>query len=295
MKNLRLLLLLVPCALLFGQNSNLFDKAPPEIDEALRARVKAFYSAYVTGKYRDAIQVVEDDSLDEFLAADKDRYLSFDIANIVYSDDFTKAKVTAACMVELKVHGRIYPSKYPQVSSWKYVNGQWWWYHVPLTERTTPFGISKITPEGLEGVHPNVPAIPADPLAAAQAILSKVSIDKAEVELKSYEKSHAEVHVKNDMPGNLTVAVDRLPIAGSGFKIDHSDIPPGGIATITFEYDPKSPDIVCGACTAKAVLPITTASVRISQTGQIFPVRITFALDPEQQKALDKLMPKSDK
>src|SRR5215472_8240570 len=37
------------------------ETAPPEIDQALRARVTQFYSAHVTGKWRDAFAVVADD------------------------------------------------------------------------------------------------------------------------------------------------------------------------------------------------------------------------------------------
>ena len=62
MKLLRLCPFLIVGALASGQdNSDLFEKAPPPIDEALRARVAQFYHAYTTGKFREAYPLVAED------------------------------------------------------------------------------------------------------------------------------------------------------------------------------------------------------------------------------------------
>ena len=54
MKLLKLCPFLIAGAMASGQdNSELFEKAPPPIDEALRARVTQFYQAYTAGKFRD--------------------------------------------------------------------------------------------------------------------------------------------------------------------------------------------------------------------------------------------------
>ncbi len=61
----------------FGQNSSdLFDKAPPAIDEALRARVNKFYELFIAGKFKDAYSLVADDSQDKFFELSKDQYKS---------------------------------------------------------------------------------------------------------------------------------------------------------------------------------------------------------------------------
>ncbi len=78
-----------------GQDSGeLFRKAPPEVDAALRARISKFYQAHVDGKYRLAEPLVAEDTKDFFYQANKPHYLSFGITRIDYSDNFTKAKAT---------------------------------------------------------------------------------------------------------------------------------------------------------------------------------------------------------
>src|SRR5712692_1557959 len=101
MKTSKLLLLALPCALAFGQApAPEPEKAPAEVEQALRSRVNVFYQAFVTGKYRDAFQVVADDAQDAFLAADKGRYTSCETTRIGYSDNFTKAKEGENCKGE---------------------------------------------------------------------------------------------------------------------------------------------------------------------------------------------------
>jgi hypothetical protein len=62
---------------------DLFQKAPPEVDEALRARVTKFYQAHVDGKYRLADEVVAEDSKDAFFEARKPRYRKFELSRII--------------------------------------------------------------------------------------------------------------------------------------------------------------------------------------------------------------------
>src|SRR5579885_1559929 len=94
MKNLGWAALLGCCCLAVAQDSSeLFDKAPPPIDEALRARVHDFYQAHVSGKFREAFKLVADDSADVFFAAAKQQYKECDTARINYSENFTKALV----------------------------------------------------------------------------------------------------------------------------------------------------------------------------------------------------------
>src|ERR1700732_4926641 len=98
MKLLSLCPFLIGGVLALGQdNSDLFDKAPPPIDEALRARVAQFYGAYTSGKFKDAYPLVAEDSQDAFFAASKDMLKSCEVLRIKYAEDFTKADVVEAC------------------------------------------------------------------------------------------------------------------------------------------------------------------------------------------------------
>src|ERR1044071_5965016 len=72
--------------------ADLFHKAPPAVDEALRARIAKFYQLHVDSKFRQAEALVAEDSKDFFYSANKPKYLGFEIKQIIYSDDFTKAR-----------------------------------------------------------------------------------------------------------------------------------------------------------------------------------------------------------
>src|ERR1700741_2577386 len=98
MKLLRLCPFLIACVFASGQdNPDLFEKAPPPIDEALRARVAQFYHAYTTGKFREAYPLVAEDAQDAFLGSSKDSLKSCETLRIKYSDNFSKADVVEAC------------------------------------------------------------------------------------------------------------------------------------------------------------------------------------------------------
>ena len=46
--------------------TNPFDKAPPNVDDALKTRVTEFYQDHIDGKFRKAEQLVAEDSKDAF-------------------------------------------------------------------------------------------------------------------------------------------------------------------------------------------------------------------------------------
>ncbi|MGC8794691.1 MAG: hypothetical protein ACP5U2_15005, partial [Bryobacteraceae bacterium] len=132
--------------------AELFEKAPPEVDQALRERVKFFYQCHVEGKFRQADQVVAEDSKDAFFAAEKPRYRGFEIVRIVYSDNFTRARVVVAVDTDFMAPGigRI-PVKAPLTSLWKLENGQWWWYVDRNAGKQTPFGPMRAGEGGSSG------------------------------------------------------------------------------------------------------------------------------------------------
>ena len=71
------------CSAVFAQTpTDVFHKAPPHVDEALRTRVSQFLQAHVDGKFRNAIDLVADNSKDFYFAMEKRKYLSFEIVKI---------------------------------------------------------------------------------------------------------------------------------------------------------------------------------------------------------------------
>src|SRR4051794_9122395 len=88
----RLLPLFLVCSLLPAQTPNL-DKPPQDVDDALRARITKFYDLHVASKFRQAEQLVAEESKDDFYVLSKPELKAFKIGNIEYSEKFTKAKV----------------------------------------------------------------------------------------------------------------------------------------------------------------------------------------------------------
>lgn len=292
MKLLRLCPFLIGCVLAWGQdNSDLFEKAPPPIDEALRARVAQFYHAYTTGKFREAYPLVAEDSQDAFLGAGKDVMKSCEILRIKYSENFTIADVVEGCKGEWVYHGVKTPTSFPLTSHWKIIDGQWYWYYVKPTMIPSPF-----SPTGFIAVPPDppadkdkrpLPAIPANPVEAARGILAKVQLDKAAIQLRGYETSKDELHLTNEMPGQISLSIDPIPFPGLKITPGKTTLQPHEQTTIVFEYRLDDATIVCGDC-AKRVHSTATTQLRIQPTGQIFPITVTFSTPPEPEKQIPK-------
>lgn len=280
-------LMLFSAMVAVGQEpSNLFDKAPGPIDEALRARVNQFYQAYMAGKFRDAYNLVADDSQDAFLSSDKATYQNCETLKITYSENFTQAKVLESCLGEIRFHGQRFESKMPLTTSWKVVNGQWYWSYVKPTVAATPF-----SPTGFVTIPNDQPAdaarpsIPKDPLAEARSILGKVKVDKTAISLRSFETSKDEVHVRNDMPGGVTISVDTVTQPGLRITVAKPNLGPHEETAVTFEYRLDDAAITCGDC-ASRLKGSLVAQVRVIPTNQLFSITVTFSNPPDAQKPL---------
>ena len=275
---LRKILLALLCAPLLAQN------APSDVDAALRARVDRFFQAHVSGKFRDAIPVVADESADWFIGSGKESYKSCETTKVEYSENFTKALVTETCQGEYRVHGHRMPVSLPIPSHWKIVDGQWFWYYIKETEVRTPFGIARITPDNdpdAAAHDTSKPIIPANPLMLARDILQSIKIDKTEIKLESRKANEDTLEVTNGMPGSISISVDNLGQAGLTVKLDKSELKAGEKARVVFRYDPEDPLVQCGDC-AKHVSGTVTAQIRVQPTGQVFPINIVIVRNDQQ-------------
>ena len=88
----RTISLLLLSVSLLAQTPASLDKPPQDVDDALRARIKTFYDLHVEHKYRQAEQLIAEESKDDFYTMSKPQVSGFRIASIEYSDHFTKAK-----------------------------------------------------------------------------------------------------------------------------------------------------------------------------------------------------------
>lgn len=274
---------LLPCAALlslcaFAQSpTEVFQKAPPKIDEALRARVAIFFQAHVDGKFRQAEQVVHEDSKDAFYNSEKSRYISYEITQILYSENFTKATVVTpveidwytARMGKLRV-------KPPMKSLWKYDAGQWWWYAPPRTDWETPFGNMNQGATPQPGVAEQTPKIVIPDM---KTILDQVRVERTDVRLSSWQKSEDAVEIYNGMPGDLTLAVEPLgDVPGLTVTLDKTQLHAKEKARVTFRYEPLD----------RTVKTTKTIRVTAAPINQTYVFTLTFAVPPEAEKYLQK-------
>ncbi|MGB6944028.1 MAG: hypothetical protein WBE37_16630 [Bryobacteraceae bacterium] len=274
-------LLLLSSLAAFGQNaSNVFDKAPPAIDEALRARVGQFYQAFVDGKFKQAYLLVADDSQDKFFELSKDEYKSFEIIRINYSENFTKAAVVTAVKSEWRFQGASTISKFPLTTNWEVIDGQWYWHYVRPTRVATPFspsGFVPLAPEtaGEQAAKP-ASAVPKDIAGAAQRILSEVSLDKSSVRLRSDETSRDVVHVRNGMPGAVSLKLDKPDIPGLKVTLEQTNLPAHQETTIRFEWSVDN----AAKSKAQTMSGHPVVQLHILPTGQVFPISVAFENAP---------------
>jgi len=263
-----LLLGLLPLAL-SQPASDLFEKAPPQVDKALRVRVTLFYQAQVDGKFRLADTVVHEDSKDAFFVADKEQYKGFDIIKINYSDNFTKASVVTAVQKSFFMPGAgKIPVTMPMTTFWKLDQGEWWWYVDADVggARNTPFGAMKPGEE----TDKSSPFYKLEHMPSAAEITSQIKINKTTVTLDCDGGSSDEIVVSNGMPGpiQLRLAADKLE--GFSAKLESTDVAGKQKGRVLFTCAAGS-DL--GGKTASALLVLLP-------TNQQVPIKIVFQAAP---------------
>ena len=265
------------CLPLFAQApaTDIFQKAPPHVDEALRARVSQFFQAHVDGKFRQADELVAEESKDAFFEMNKRRYLSFEIVRINYAEDFTKATVVTATELEWSTPrlGKV-KVKPPMTSVWKLENGQWYWYAPPQdkTQWQSPWGTMRPGPDNGSPVTEALKRM--DP----KAILEQVKISGNQITLSSYEKASGSVTITNNMPGEISLDVETPLMHGLEIVIDKKKLQSGETANVIATCSPID----------KSAKPTLEAFVRVAPTGQVLPVKLVFAVPPEVETQLRK-------
>jgi hypothetical protein len=250
--------------------AELFEKAPPEIDDALRARVTKFYQAHVDGKFRAADVMVAEDSKDLFFAADKPRCRAFQIIRLSYSENFSRAKAVVGCDTEMFFPGvGMVPLKQPLGSSWKILEGQWFWYVDPVSERAdvvTPFGTRKAAPGEQSATQGGMPAAPV----SLESLAALVKADKQELRFDLQKPATAQVTVTSQMPGRVTLSLEPAVVRGLEMKFDKEALGQGESAVLSVRYEPS-----------KDNQPVDTLLKIIADPlQQAMPVQIRFSAPP---------------
>ena len=252
---LRFTLLAVFAVGSFAQNAgDAFNKPPADVDEALRARITEFFDLHVKGEFRKAEALVAEDTQDLYYSSSKTKYVSFEIGRIDYSENFTRAKATVLCEQYIMLPGFLgKPMKIPIPSTWKLVDGTWYWYVDPESLRMTPFG--KMNPGTARESAPKT--IPAIPTTVPDYIYEQVKADKASVSLKVGESE--QVTVTNSAPGTMNISVTgSLP--GVEVKLDRTVLNTGEKAVLTFQASNEAQSGVL--------------SIQVEQTNQVIPIQV---------------------
>ena len=213
-------LLLFSSFSLIAQSPSL-DKAPQDVDDALRGRIKAFYDLHVQRKFRQAEQLVAEESKDDFYSMSKPEIDAYRIASIDYSENFTKAKAL--------IVGKIKPSlpmfgsaqmDMPFASFWKIEDGKWCWYYNKDFARHTPFGDVKNPSDAKRDPNGGPASLPTGPQISIEALQSAVKVDRTELQLKRNET--VVVNIKNTLSGtvSLQVGCPAAPMEATGVKAE---------------------------------------------------------------------------
>jgi hypothetical protein len=252
---LRFILLAILATGSFAQSAgDAFNKPPADVDQALRARITGFYDLHVKGEFRKAEAFVAEDTQDLYYSSSKTKYVSFEIGRIDYSENFTRAKATVLCEQFIMLPGFLgKPMKIPMPSTWKLVDGTWYWYVDPESLRETPFG--KATPGA--GQASGTKAIPAIPTTVPDYIYRQVKADKTSIALKAGATER--VTITNSAPGAMNISLTGS-VPGLEVKLDRTVLNAGekAVLTVTADNDAKS-----------GVL-----SIQVEQTNQVIPIQV---------------------
>jgi hypothetical protein len=220
---------------------------PPEVDQELRARVSAFYQNFVEGSYtpRKAEPFVAEDTKDYFYNAAKEKYLSFKIGTITYSDHYTKAVVLVIGKMERMLAAQKIIGEWPQETHWKIENGKWCWYFDPADFPLTPMGGKNPSPGSptdriTAGVKPKDNS-PEAVRKAGLAVLNSqlMGLDKSLVTFTVDQPSSAKVIFTNGADNAISIALDGPVVRGLKTKLDKMMLPGHESAVLSLDYDPS--------------------------------------------------------
>jgi hypothetical protein len=187
--------------------------APPEVDQALRSRVSAFLQFETEGNFRKAYDMVAEDSKDYYFAAPKEKATEYVIDAIEYSDNFTKASVSATGKRHMMLVGHPVDIPLVVVSRWRLEDGKWLWYHDPSKDSVPTLLGAIPANSGSDNDAPKSP-LPKDlnpeaVAAAAQKIaVQQPTINKESLNFTMGVVATDQVVFHNNNMGQIKVLVD---------------------------------------------------------------------------------------
>jgi hypothetical protein len=266
---------------------NLFEKAPPDVEQALKSRVTKFYQYFVEGKFRMADALVAEDSKDVFFAAEKRKYKGCEVGAPKYSENFTRATVVTSCGTDYSMMGQKTAISLPVLSFWKLDNGEWFWYVPPPGDTyLTPLGVAKRPTEGPGNMNTTqqAPTQTVRPMISPEQIMKAVRADRDSVVFNSAKASTQEVHLKNTLAGSVTVT-SNTAIRGLTITPGKANINADEETTVVMSFDPKDPSVTCEECLAHPQdRRAGQVMMLVEPTGQQIPIAVQFTVPPRAKK-----------
>jgi hypothetical protein len=248
---------------------------PPEVDQALRARVTEFLQYHVDGNFRKAYDMVAEDTKDYYFGMGKVQLQGFKIDDVKFTDNFTKALVTATMSRTVSVAGTDIPTSLPSTITWKIENGKWVWYN---EVKAAGLPIGPVSPAPAVAAAPaannnggaDLPKDFSDQTltAAARSILQQISVDKKEITLAADKISEDKVVFHNGMPGSVQLELNAPDIPGFTATLGQSMVRASADVPVVFRYDPGD--------TAAPRAPINV-QLMVQPLNQAFVIRVNFA------------------
>ena len=249
--------------------------APPEVDQALRARVTEFLQYHVDGNFRKAYDMVAEDTKDQYFASGKVQIKGFKINDVKFDDTFTKATVTGTISKTFSVAGNDLPVTVPSTTTWKIENNKWVWYSEVKAAPATPMGLASASPVGAAppSTQTGGDALPQKfddktIAAAAQSILQEVSVDKKVITLAADKPSEERVVFHNGMTGSVQLELTVPEIPGFSAKLEQPIVRAAADVPVVFRYEPGGP--------AGRRDPISVR-LTVQPLNQIFLIRVNFS------------------
>ena len=230
--------------LLVSSLSAAVPKVPEKVDKALRGRVNEFFQDHVDGTFRKAMDLVADETKDEYFASGKMVLKSFTLDDIKYSDKFDTATVTCTVVRDWEIRMQHNTVTIPMVTTWKMEHGKWVWYH----DKKAPEWLTPMGPSDVKAISRNadgsvtLPKINQDSvLAAAKNILDNgKGVDKLDVRFEDGKAGTDQVQFHNAEQGSVQLEMTPMdPIPGLTFAFDKLTVNAGETAKLSFKYEPE--------------------------------------------------------
>ena len=221
-----------------GMGQSPFQSAPPKVEEALRARVGQFYTLFRQGKFRQAEELVAEDSKDTYYTTKKARHQGFEIKSVSFSPDVKDATVLVALRMIMPMIG-VSPVAVPVASKWRRVKGEWYLHYPqykPGDTVQTPFGSKKIPddPQRLAILS----RMEERPDLASLRRMYKVSAKELRFPSSAPGRITQEITVTNRSKGRLSLERRTKDIKGVEVEITPEEAGPGEKIKVSFMYVP---------------------------------------------------------